>query len=106
MKEQALKIVSDLIDGHKISGREAISLISAILNDSKTQYIPASPIITQPIRPEDISRPQSGVTDVVINPHTSNPYPGTITTTVTGNTGNITDNINATSSKGMEVIYG
>lgn len=45
MKEQALKIVSDLIDGHKISGREAISLISAILNDSKTQYIPASPII-------------------------------------------------------------
>ena len=107
MKEQALKIVSDLIDGHKISGREAISLISAILNDSKTQYVPASPIITQPIRPEDISRPQSGVTDVVINPHSDqNPYPGSITTTVTGNITGITDNINATRPKGMEVIYG
>ena len=105
MKEQALKIVSDLIDGHKISGREAISLISAILNDSNTQYIPASPIISQPIRPEDISRPQCKTTDVVIHPH-SNPYPGTITTTVAGN---VTDNIsaiNATSSKGVDVIYG
>lgn len=103
MKEQALKIVSDLIDGHKISGREAISLISAILNDSNKQYIPASPIITQPIRPGDISRPQCEITDVVINPHTSSPYQGTITTAVTGN---VTDNINATSSKGVEVIYG
>jgi hypothetical protein len=101
MKEQALKIVSDLIDGHKISGREAITLISAILNDSNTQYIPASPIISQPIRVEDISRPQCGVTDVVINPHASSPYPSAITTTVTGNTNDIT-----TSSKGMEVIYG
>lgn len=103
MKEQALKIVSDLIDGHKINGKEAISLIVAILNDSNTQYIPASPIISQPIRPEDISRPQSGVTDVAINPHTSTPYPGTITTAVTGN---ITDNISATRPKGIEVIYG
>lgn len=85
MKEQALKIVSDLIDGHKINGKEAISLIVAILNDSNTQYIPASPIISQPIRPEDISRP----------------YSGTITTTVTGD---ITDN--ATRPKGIEVIYG
>lgn len=101
MKEQALKIVSDLIDGHKINGREAISLISAILNDSKTQYVPASPIITQPIRVEDISRPQCGVTDVVINPHTSSPYSSSITTTVTGN---VTDS--TTSSKGVEVIYG
>jgi hypothetical protein len=98
MKEQALKIVSDLIDDHKISGRDAISLIGAILNDSNTQYIPASPIISQPIRPEDISRPQCGVTDIVINP-----YPGAIPTTVAGN---VTDNINAIRPKGMEVIYG
>lgn len=102
MKEQALKIVSDLIDGHKISGRDAISLIGAILDDSKTQYVPASPIITQPIRPEDISRPQCETVDTVTNPH-STPYPGTITTAVTGN---ITDNINVTRPKGMEVIYG
>ena len=102
MKEQALKIVSDLIDGHKISGGEAISLISAILNESNTQYITASPIISQPIRVEDISRPQCEVNDVVIYPHNS----GTITTTVTGNIGNITDNVNVTRPKGMEVIYG
>lgn len=101
MKEQALKIVSDLIDGHKINGREAISLIGAILNDSKTQYIPASPIITQPIRPEDISRPQCETVDTV-----TNPYPGTITSTVTGNITDNIDNINVTRPKGMEVIYG
>lgn len=77
IKEQALKIVSDLIDSHKISGREAISLISAILNDSHTQC---------------------EVNDLVIHPHQE-----TITTTVTGN---ITDNIITTSPKGMEIIYG
>ena len=105
MKEQALKIVSELIDSHKIGGREAISLISAILNESNTQYIPAAPIISQPVRLEDIS---CETNDVVIHPHSNpNPYTGTITTAVTGNiTGNVTDNINAIRPKGMEVIYG
>lgn len=106
MKEQALKIVSDLIDGHKINGREAISLIGAILNDSKTQYIPASPIITQPIRPEDISRPQCETVQCETVDTVTNPYPGTITSTVTGNITDNIDNINVTRPKGMEVIYG
>lgn len=103
MKEQALKIVSDLIDDHKIKGEDAVTLIIAISDNSPRQYASAAPIISQPIRPEDISRPQCELTDVVINPHTSNPYPDTITTTVTGN---ITNDIITTSPKGMEIIYG
>lgn len=90
MKEQALKIVTDLIDSHKIKGEDAIILIQAILKESNPPYYP-SLTTPSPISVKDISNPQC------------NPYPGTITTTVTGN---INNDINTTSSKGVEVIYG
>lgn len=102
MKEQALKIVSDLIDDHKISGKDAVTLIIAISDNSKPQYIPGAPIVSNPLQLKDLS-PKCDMMDVVINPHTSNPYPSTITTTVNGNITN--DNIETT-PKGMEIIYG
>lgn len=85
MKEQALKIVSDLIDGHKISGEDAVILITAILKESNPLYSPVT--ISSPISVKDIS----------------NPHSGTITTTATGN---INNDITTARPKGMEVIYG
>ena len=62
MKEQALKIVSDLINTNKINGEEAVTLIQSIIGSSGCS---GSPIVIDPIKPQPIT---SEINDVVIQP--------------------------------------
>jgi hypothetical protein len=66
MKEQALEIVSKLIDQHKITGQEAVILINSIVTSS-CNY--SAPIITDSIKPGPIDCDGSGV---IIRPYGTN----------------------------------
>lgn len=91
MKEEALNIVIKLIDGGRISGKDAITLTQAILDRQDHGY--SSIMTPSPISVKDINNPSAEI----------NPYKDFITTS-TSNINN--EPINATSPKKMEVIYG
>ena len=91
MKEQALKIVSDLINTNKINGEDAVILIQAIMKTESYQFIPDYP----------------HVGDVKIVPCTNitgvdkTPIINSITTTT-----NKPVEVNYTTNKKAELIYG
>ena len=83
MKEQALKIVSDLINTNKINGEDAVILIQAIMKTESYPFIPGlSP-----------SHHKEG--DVKILPYTTTGVDKTPTIS----------SITATTDKQVEVIY-
>ena len=94
MKEQALKIVSDLINLNKINGKDAVILIQAIIDSSGCSE---TPIVIDPIKPQSIT---SVINDVVIQPY------GTSITATTDKQVEVIYDSQATSNKKETLIYG
>ena len=97
MKEQALKIVSDLINTNKINGEDAVILIQAIMKTESCQFIPDYHRVT----PNDVKIvPYTNTTGVDKTPMISS-----ITATTEKQVEVIYDS-QATTNKKEELIYG